>query len=176
MEHIDIAKGILKVAYSDREITKKIKATYGIDILRRTVGKCRKELGISNSYRRINTYYPPIDSDYSCFFPFNNKSVKKNAPKRAGVYELSTSSLEIEYLKGKSKVFYLGSTKDIRKRLLEHLGFSGRNGGIKNFYRVNSCLFRYKLCSEDWNKTEKELYNNFIITFGEAPKCNAIKP
>ena len=169
-------KGILKVAYNDEEIAKKIKATSGIDISRRTVGHCRKKLGVANYYRRIKTYYPPINFDYSRFFSFNDQSVKRNVPKKSGVYELSTSSLEIEYLKGKSKVFYLGSTKDIRKRLLEHLGFSGRNGSIKNFYRVNSCLFRYKLCSEDWNKTEKELYNNFIITFGEAPKCNAIKP
>ena len=176
MERIDIDKGILKVAYNDGEIAKKIKATYGIDISRRTIGQCRKELGISNSYRRIKTYYPPIDFDYSCFFTFNNKSVKKNAPKEAGVYELSTNSLEIEYLKGKSKVFYLGSTKDIRKRLLEHSGFSGRNGSIKNFYKINSCLFRYKLCSEDWNKKERELYNNFITSFGRAPECNNIKP
>ena len=78
MEHIDIAKGILKVTYSDRKIAKKIKIIYGIGILRRIVGKCRKELGIPNSYRRINTYYPPIDSGYSCFFSFNKKSVKKN--------------------------------------------------------------------------------------------------
>ena len=169
-------KGILKVAYNDGEIAKKIKATYGIDISRRTVGHCRKELGISNSYRRIKTYYPPIDFDYSSFFPFNGQSVKRNAPKKSGVYELSTNSLEIEYLKGKSKVFYLGSTKDIRKRLLEHSGFSGRNGSIKNFYKINSCLFRYKLCSEDWNKKERELYNNFIMSFGRAPECNNIKP
>ncbi|MHB8280395.1 MAG: hypothetical protein ACYDIA_22510 [Candidatus Humimicrobiaceae bacterium] len=176
MERTDIDKGILKVAYNDREIAKKIKAIYGIDFSRRAVGQCRKELGIANSHRRINTYYPLIDSNYSRFFPFNNKSVKRNAPKRAGIYELSTDSLEIEYLKGKSKVFYLGSTKDIGKRLLEHLGFSGRNGGIKNFCKDYSCLFRYKLCSENWNKKERELYNNFIVTFGKPPKCNNIKP
>ena len=169
-------KGILKVAYNDRKIAEKVKAISGIDISRRTVGQCRKELGISNSYRRIKTYYPPISFDYSCFFPFNGQSVKRNVPKKSGVYELSTDSLEIEYPKGKSKVFYLGSTKDIEKRLLEHLGFSGRNGGIKNFCKDYSCLFRYKLCSENWNKKERELYNNFIMSFGRAPECNNIKP
>jgi len=70
----------------------------------------------------------------------------------------------------------LGSTKDIKKRLLEHLGFSGRNGGIKNFFKGNSCLFRYRICSKDWNNVEKELYSNFLASFGEAPKCNTIKP
>ena len=169
-------KGILKVAYNDRKIAEKVKAISGIDISRRTVGQCRKELGVADSYRRIKTYYPPISFDYSCFFPFNGQSVKRNVPKKSGVYELSTDSLEIEYPKGKSKVFYLGSTKDIEKRLLEHLGFSGRNGGIKNFCKDYSCLFRYKLCSEDWNKKERELYNNFIMSFGRAPECNNIKP
>jgi len=171
-----VDKGILKVAYNDRKIAEKVKAISGIDISRRTIGQCRKELGISNSYRRIKTYYPPISFDYSCFFPFNGQSVKRNVPKKSGVYELSTDSLEIEYPKGKSKVFYLGSTKDIEKRLLEHLGFSGRNGGIKNFCKDYSCLFRYKLCSENWNKKERELYNNFIMSFGRAPECNNIKP
>jgi len=169
-------KGILKVAYNDRKIAEKIKTISGIDISRRTVGQCRKELGVANSYRRIKAYYPPISFDYSRFFPFNNKSVKKNAPRKSGVYELSTRDLEIEYPKGKSKVFYLGSAKDIRKRLIEHLGASGRNGGIKNFCKSYSCLFRYKLCSKGWNKVERELYNNFLSTFGEAPKCNNIKP
>lgn len=167
---------MLKKAYSDEEIAEKIKAISGIDISRRTVGHCLKELGVVNSYRRIKTYYPPINFDYSRFFSFNDQSIKRNAPKKPGVYELSTTDLEIVYLEGRSKVFYLGSTKNIKKRLLQHLGFSGRNGGIKNFFKGHSCLFRYKLCSEDWNKTEKELYNNFIMTFGEAPKCNAIKP
>ena len=64
----------------------------------------------------------------------------------------------------------------VKKRLSEHLGFSGRNGGIKDFFKGHSCLFRYRICSEDWNKTEKELYNSFIVTFREAPKCNTIKP
>ena len=169
-------KGILKVAYNDRKIAEKVKAISGIDISRRTVGHCRKELGVADSYRRINTFYPPTNFDYSRFFPFNNQSVKKNAPKKSGVYELSTTGLEIEYSKGKSKVFYLGSTNDIRKRLFEHSGFSGRNEGIMNYYKDYSCLFRYKLCSKDWNKKERELYNNFIMSFGRAPKCNNIKP
>ncbi len=176
LERIGVDKCILKAAYTDREIAKKIKVTYGIDISRRIVGCCRKELGIASSYRRVNTYYSPINFYYSRFFPFNNKSVKKNAPQKSGVYELSATGLEIKYLKGKSKIFYIGSAKNIRKRLPEHLGSSGRNGGIKNFYKCHSCLFRYKLCPEDWNKTEKELYNNFITTFGEAPKCNNIRP
>ena len=169
-------KGILKVAYDDIKIAEKVKAISGIDISRRTVGHCRKELGVADSYRRIKIYYPPISFDYSCFFPFNNQSVKRNAPKKSGVYELSTRDVEIEYLKGKSKVFYLGGAKDIRKRLLEHLGFSGRNEGIKNFCKDYSCLFRYKLCPKDWNRKERELYNNFITSFGRAPKCNNIKP
>ena len=176
LEHEGMNKGILEVAYNDGKIANKIKVISEIDISRRTVGHCRKELGVVNSYRRIKTYYPPINFDYSRFFPFNDQSVKKNAPKKSGVYELSTTDLEIVYREGRSKIFYLGSTKDIKKRLLEHLGFSGRNGGIKNFLKGHSCLFRYKLCSEDWNKTEKELYNSFIVTFREAPKCNTIKP
>lgn len=155
---------------------KEIKAVSGIDVSRRTVGQCRKELGIGSSYRRIKTYYPPINFYYSRFFPFNNQSVKKKAPKKGGVYELSTTDLEIEYLKGKSKVFYLGSTNDIRKRLFEHSRSTGRNGGIRNFCKDHRCLFRYKPCSGNWNKTEKELYDNFITAFGESPKCNSIKP
>ena len=69
MERIGVDKGILKVAYNDRKIAEKVKAISGIDISRRTVGHCRKELGVADSYRRIKTYYPPIDFDYSRFFP-----------------------------------------------------------------------------------------------------------
>ena len=169
-------KGIFKVAYNDKQISQKIRTRYGIDISRRAVGQCRKELGIASSYRRIKTSYPPINFDYSRFFPFNKQSVKKNAPKNSGVYELSTGGLGVKYPKGKSKIFYLGSAKNIRKRLLEHLGSSGRNGGIKDFLKEHSCLFRNILYSKDWNKMEKELYHSFLCTFGEGPKCNSIKP
>ncbi len=124
----------------------------------------------------MNIIYPPLNFDCSRFFPFKNQSVRKNAPKKPGVYEFSTRSGEIEYLNGISKIFYIGSSKNIRKRILEHLGASGRNGGIKNFCKDHGCLFRYKLCSENWNKAEKELYYKFLSLFGEPPKCNYMKP
>jgi len=72
-------------------------------------------------------------------------------------------------------VFYIGSAKDIRKRLKGHLG-QNRNHGIKELLKNQSCFFRYVLFQKDWRKEEKKLYELFIGTYRTGPRCNRVKP
>jgi len=72
-------------------------------------------------------------------------------------------------------VFYIGSAKDIRKRLKGHLG-QNRNSGIKEALKDYNCFYRYVLFQKDWRKEEKRLYDLFVQTYGRGPRCNMVNP
>ena len=57
--------------------------------------------------------------------------IDSNAVENSGVYELCLANREIEYKNDKTGVFYIGSAKNLRKRLKEHLRAKGRNGKIR---------------------------------------------
>lgn len=71
---------------------------------------------------------------------------------------------------------YIGSTRNIKKRLREHLGENSKNGRIRAFLKKHGCSFRYILFKKDWHEEEKRLYRLFMDTYGSPPKCNRGRP
>ena len=173
----DICNVKLKKPYTDEELRRKLKDEYDISITRREVAYCRKDLGILPYSERVNSYgYPPLLANYSKIYPFTSASVKNNAPTRPGVYELRLNGNRIEYPKGCCQTFYIGSAKNLRKRLLDHLSQSSKNEGIKRFVKEKSCVFRYVQVPRGWVREEKSFYNLFISTYGDSPVCNHVSP
>lgn len=162
---------------SDEEISIELEKKYGLCISRWSVNKCRKALGIPIAKRRITCYkYPPLSLNYSISYSLTIQSVNNNVPFKPGIYELSLKGQTIQYQKGQTEVIYIGSTKNLKKRLREHVGPSSKNGEIRAFLRKHSCLFRYIIMQKNWRKEEGRLYNLFVDTYGKPPKCNRVRP
>lgn len=176
-ENEDIEAGRLKSPLSDNELREKIEKGYGIFLSRWAVGHCRKDMGIPPARRRLSGYkYPPLSANFSLIYSLVPEEVLKNAPQRAGIYELRLKGKEIEYPNGNTQVVYIGSTKNIKKRLREHLGKNSKNGHIKGFLKKAGCRFRYIQFSKNWKEEEGRLYALFVSTYGASPKCNRVKP
>lgn len=134
-------------------------------------------MGIPSAARRLCGYqYPPLSTNFSVLYPLTVASIHNNAPASSGVYEFRLRKKEIEYPHGKGKVIYIGSAKNLKKRLKEHVRPNNKNGHIKHFLKKMNCSFRYIPFSKDWKKEEGRLYHLFINTYGASPKCNQVRP
>lgn len=176
-EKEDFCNGLVKKPYTDEELRYKLKDGYNLSITRREVAYCRKDLGILPYSERVNSYgYPSLQANFSKIYPFTSSSVKNNVPTCPGVYELRLDGEMIEYPDGRCQTFYIGSGKNLKKRLLHHLSPNSKNGRIKRFVKEKSCVFRYFQAPQGWVREEKSLYNLFVTTFGGPPVCNRVSP
>ncbi len=176
-EKEQIRRGDIERAYTDEEIKKRLKERFGVSVSRRTVSACRQGMRIPSSYTRNSSYtYPPRLARFSFHYPLNVASVKANAPQAAGVYEISLAEMEVNYPLCSSGVVYIGSTKNLRKRLRDHLGRNSKNGDLRALLDSHRCSFRYILVQRNLREAEKELCRSFSTAYGSLPRCNRIRP
>ena len=176
-EKEQIRRGDIQRAYSDAQIKEKLEERYGVSISRRTVSVCRQGMRIPSSYtRNSNHTYPPGLVHFSFHYPLNTASVKGNAPEAASVYEMSLAEVEIDYPLCSSGVVYIGSAKNLRKRLRDHLRPNSKNGDLGALLDSHRCSFRYILVRRDLREVEKELCHSFSAAYGALPRCNRIRP
>jgi len=172
-----IRRGDIERAYTDEEIKGKLKERYGVSISRRTVGACRQEMRIPSSYtRNSNHTYPPREARFSFHYPLNMASIKANAPEVPGVYEISLAEMEVDYPLCSSGVVYIGSAKNLRKRLKDHLGPNSKNGDLRTLLSNHRAVFRYIVKHRAIRAEEKMLCQCFILAYGALPRCNRIRP
>jgi len=172
-----IRRGQMQKAYTDEEIKRRLEARFGIFISRRTVSACRQYMRIPSSLTRNSQLtYPPRDVRFSFYYPLNAASVRINAPEAPGVYEISLAEGEIEYPLGSSGVVYLGSAKNIRKRLRDHLRPNSKNGGLRSLLDDHRAAFRYVIRWGEVRAQEKRLCHCFTMAYGALPCCNRIRP
>lgn len=161
--------------YTDKEIREELRREYGIDISRRSVSYCWTLLGIPPSSGRMHDHrYPPQWAYFSPYFPMSMPSVEANAPEASGIYELSLEAPTIAYPLMASGIFYIGSSKNIKKRLKAHLRSGSRNEDLATFIKGNRCLFRFIISDDGFRKEEGALLRCFAEAYGEQPKCNKI--
>ncbi|MDM9627411.1 GIY-YIG nuclease family protein [Rhizobium sp. S152] len=97
----------------------------------------------------------PIDKNWS---KANPRHIKQNVPQSKGIYEL----------KSFGKPVYVGSSNDLRRRLLEHL--SERNGNV-NRYRFKTLGFL-----SNRKKVERKHYDRHEEKYGKPPAWNERRP
>ena len=176
-ERQDLKSGKIEQPSSDEKLRYKLEVDYGISVSKRSIGLYRKELGIPSFWKRAGNFtYPPFGENFSVPCPLTFSSIDKNAEENSGVYELCLANRELDYENDKTGVFYIGSAKNLKKRLKEHLRAKGRNGKIRKILKSNKCLFRHIVFHNDWKKEEKRLYKLFLSTFNAPPKCNKVSP
>ena len=132
---------------------------------------------IPSSYtRNSHRTYPPRLARFSFHYPLNMASVRANAPQVPGVYEISLAEVEVDYPLCFSGVVYIGSARNLRKRLRDHLRPGSKNGDLRALLDSHRCSFRYILVQRNLREAEKELCQSFSAAYGSLPRCNRIRP
>lgn len=175
-ENQDMINEKLKQPFSDIEIMNLISDQFNINTTKRNINALRNLIGIPSAGIRFNNYFYLFNAPFSKEFPFTLKYVNMNVTLCRGVYELRFRSKLISYLKGKSPVFYIGSSKNLKKRLTEHIRTNTKKTAVKYHTNQALCNFRFYTGKNNYKHEEKRLYDLFIKTFGEPPIANKVSP
>ncbi len=103
---------------------------------------------------------------WSNLIPLTYEEIQ-NIPSSTGVYRLSYGPGD-----GSFYIFYIGRTKNLRRRILNHIGNLEDNICIKNYIKKYLCRFRFAIIPDEETRarTERELIQKF------NPKCNFQEP
>jgi len=85
---------------------------------------------------------------------------------------LSISS-KIDYQNYNSAVIYIGSSKNLRKRVANYSGNKLKNVQLSNFTNNHNVFVRFYL-TENHILVEKNLLKGFKNLYGELPKANSL--
>jgi len=171
-EQVALIEGRLTKARPDREIAQELRRQTGIELLPRSIGYIRDKLGVPSARERCHrSRYLKATAEFSPVWPLSEKSLHAYVPAGPGLYELRCRPDIPE----QCPVIYLGSTHNLRKRLLTHLRGWNRNNLLQDFLN-HSLQFRIRPLGVDWRAAERALYKAFCATFGEAPLANRMSP
>jgi len=177
VERKKVAAGKLTVPLADHALAESVRSRTGLRCSRRTVAYARKGLGIPCWRERARQgCYLTATENFAELYPLERTTVRTVVPRSPGVYELRLAEGAIDYPLGACPVFYLGSARDLRKRLSDHLGRNARNRGIRAHVADRDVLFRFLRMRQGWRDEERRVYGRFAGTFGQPPRCNESRP
>jgi hypothetical protein len=171
------ARGLLRRAWTDEELARRVPRRAGIRVSRRLIAYCRKSLGApSASVRSRRGCYLAATMEFSTLAPLTTSGILRAAPAAAGVYELRLAPGQPGYEPRCAGIIYLGRAKNLRRRLLAHANPNGRNRRLASHMRRARVLFRVRLETGDLKRAEEELYRRFLDTYAHPPECNRLSP
>ncbi|MCF8480122.1 MAG: GIY-YIG nuclease family protein [Rhodospirillum sp.] len=184
MEKVLLLEGALDHPLSDDAIAEQLLLQYGVSLSRRSVAMIRRQMAIPESRRRVGYGgYLVATEGFSALLPLTRQSVNGAIPSHPGVYEIRSpmrrneqGSLGRAFVPNHAEIIYIGSTRDLRQRLAEHLRDSNRNIPLSHFIASGAAKVRYKMVNADWRQLERRLYGAFRETFGVPPHCNRMSP
>lgn len=156
-------------ALKDKDI-QYLLAQKGVHLSLRTICNCRKLVNIPNHKER-DAYYYEKDITFSDYTMLSKKYLNR-IPTEAGVYELSISS-RVDYPNHRSNVIYVGSSKNLLKRIANYSGNKLKNNRLKKFIDNYDIFLRFCL-TENYSLVEKKLLKNFKNKYGKLPKANCL--
>jgi RNA polymerase sigma-54 factor len=176
--------GHLARPLSDDAIAELMGNQYGVALSRRSIAAIRHQLAIPDWRRRGERKdYLAVTGGFSPLLPLTPQALSTLVPQHPGVYEIrSTASREdigiVDYSSSPSlpRVVYIGSTRDLRKRLGDHLRGNSGNVHLSSYLAEGVARVRFRVVSEDWRSLERQLYHAFCETFGAPPPCNRMSP
>lgn len=157
---------------TDREIAAAVGREFGARLLVRTVAYIRHDLGIPAARERERrSEYLSLTVGFSSVLPLTAQTLYEQVPPGPGVYEIR----RVEAPPGTCPIIYLGSARDLRKRLTDHLrGYSGN--ALLQAHVQSGVRFRYRPLSARWRDFERAVYRAFCATFGAPPLANRMSP
>ncbi len=182
-----IIEGKLARPLSDEGIAEILEREYGVSLSRRTVADIRHQLAIPDWRRRGDRKdYLVATEGFSPLVPLTPQALKSVVPAHPGVYEIRSVAAgpgEDDPVRAQNvspaeatRVVYIGSAQDLRKRLGDHLRGSSGNTRLFRYLAEGAARVRFRVLREGWRQMERQLYRVFCDTFGAPPPCNRMSP
>ena len=175
-ENREIIEGVLRIPYGDCQLQELLHRQFDISTVRRNISAVRRELGIPSAHVRSQDFWHLLTAPLSGVYALTIKEVCLHVPQTSGVYELCLKEGQITYSKGDSSIFYIGRSKNLEKRLMEHLQARTKNKILARCLGHETCGFRFLVAEDSYRREEKRLYDLFIATFGAPPAGNRVSP
>lgn len=161
-----------EVPMTDSKLSDLINHKYNLKTNRKMIQYIRQKYFIPSA--KINTYryfHMHTNKFFSKKFLLSKESILNSVLKNSsGVYYLYTTYSHI-YRFNHSSIVYIGSSKNLKNRLLYYVKSYGHNIKMKNLLRNNIIYIRY-LKTNEYREYEKILLENFINLTGELPLVN----
>ncbi|RBQ32131.1 hypothetical protein CRU92_04950 [Arcobacter sp. FW59] len=164
----DIINNNFGVLKSDNDIANILYEKYGIKLTRRVVCDIRNQYLIPK-IREIDVLQ--ISKFFSSKKVLNKKNISLLSNNIQGVYEIS-SNKDIIYPFLKNKVIYIGSSKNLKKRLKTYTTKYVHIEEIKNILEKGDVLYFRFFKSFEYRDFERKIINHFIYFYGDLPKLN----
>lgn len=153
--------------HSDILISNKLKEKYKIDVSRRRVNYIR------NKYLILNKNKPKhINKEFTSYKILSKTNLKFLKYKQKGIYELSLKGIS-NHSFVKSEIIYIGSTNNLKKRLLTYTNKrKAHNKDMKLFFKNLDILYFRVLKTKLYKEYEKYFIDCFIKDYGCLPTLN----
>lgn len=176
-EQVLLVEGGLDVPLTDAELAHWVGAQFGQRVSRRAVAYIRRQLGVPSYRERMaGSGYLAATSGFSPLLPFTMATVQVSVGPEPGVYEVHRAGISPGDGSEAGAVIYVGSTANLRKRLLDHLRGDNSNGLLQEQLRTGGLNFRFRAVPERWRDMERVVYHAYCQTFGKPPECNRMRP
>jgi RNA polymerase sigma-54 factor len=173
--------------WSDAQLAALLERQYGVTLSRRSIAAIRHQLAIPDSRRRAaGEDYQSATEGFSPLLPMSLPAVAMQIPPHPGVYEIRAPSWSPGGAEGRcngeapggdrNPVVYIGSTRDLRKRLSDHLRGSSGNIQLSAYLAGGRAKVRFRTVQQQWRLLERHLYRMYCETFGVPPACNRMSP
>ena len=110
---------------------------------------------------------PTIEINWSKLIPLNKENIEK-LPNTGGVYRFSKKEKDGHYY-----VFFVGSSEDLKERLLSCISDKETNTGLRGYLSLGGDFsFRYALVNDKKQQEaiERQMYKHY------APEYNLVEP
>jgi RNA polymerase sigma-54 factor len=179
--------GKIERPWSDGRLAALLERQYGTRLSRRSITAIRHRLAIPDSRcRAARADYRSATEGFSPLLPMTRSTLSAHVPPQPGVYEIRAPGGPPADTEGRCDgepigadripVVYIGSTRDLRKRLSDHLRGSSGNIRLASYLTGGRAKVRFRPIQRQWRQIEKHLYRTFCDTYGTPPACNRMSP
>ena len=172
-----LVQGSLDAPLTDSEVAQWISTHFGQRVSRRAVAYVRRQLGVPSYRERMaGRGYLAATSGFTPLLPFTMQTVQANVGGEPGIYEVRRVGVPPGEGNEADAVIYVGSTVNLRKRLLDHLRGDNSSELLQEQLREGELSFRFRIIHEGWRDMERVVYHAYCQTFGKPPVCNRMRP
>ncbi len=149
---------------SDLQIKNYLKDIFNINTNIKNIFNIRKRYNIPSRYNRTKNIYIQYSKNFSQLYELTYHNII-NLKNIKCVYELVNFNTTV----------YIGSTKDLKRRLTQYINGLGHTQKIKEFIKSQTVSFRY-ISTLHYKILEKDIFNAFYNQFNKYPilNCNRI--
>ena len=161
-----------KTSLNDEEIVKELFCRFGLKLDRREVCYIRNKYFIPKSSSRHDVlFYKNYEPRFSKVKVLNKENLQSLIYNASGIYELLSDELE-EYPYSSSTTIYIGSSKNLKKRMNTYLNNNSHNILFDRYFQSNKKIYFRYIENEYYKFLEKRFLDSFFKLFGSLPLLN----